>query len=119
LKILLDENFPLQLYRRLRAAGFDAEHVITLGKRGASDSAIRELLRTEAMLFLTQDGEFLDAPPLPPAVVIVSRLPQEWPIARRVEQWFSSITGFLERRPEGIVFELYANGVIAPWKIVK
>jgi len=26
-KILLDENFPLPLYHRLRAAGHDAEHI--------------------------------------------------------------------------------------------
>lgn len=34
MKILLDENFPLQLYHRLRAAGYDAEHIIVLELRG-------------------------------------------------------------------------------------
>jgi hypothetical protein len=27
-KILLDENFPLQLYRLLRESGRDSEHII-------------------------------------------------------------------------------------------
>jgi hypothetical protein len=34
LRILLDENFPLQLYRRLLDAGHDAEHIIALSQRG-------------------------------------------------------------------------------------
>ena len=33
--VLLDENVPLGLLRRLQAAGIEAEHVITLGWRGA------------------------------------------------------------------------------------
>lgn len=33
MKVLLDENFPLPLYHRLRAAGHDAEHIIVLGQR--------------------------------------------------------------------------------------
>jgi hypothetical protein len=40
-KVLLDENFPLPLYHRLRAAGHDADHIIVLGQRGIPDSAIR------------------------------------------------------------------------------
>jgi predicted nuclease of predicted toxin-antitoxin system len=43
-KVLLDENFPLGLLRRLRANGFAAEHIITLGWRGAPDARIRERL---------------------------------------------------------------------------
>jgi hypothetical protein len=34
LRLLLDENFPLALERRLRANWFTAEHLITLGQRG-------------------------------------------------------------------------------------
>jgi len=41
LKILLDENFPLALYRNLIADGEDVEHIITLGSCGASDLRIR------------------------------------------------------------------------------
>ena len=46
MKILLDENFPLPLYHRLRAAGHDAEHIIVLGQRGMPDSVIRQRLPT-------------------------------------------------------------------------
>ena len=53
MKILLDENFPVALYRRLRLAGYDVEHIIVLGQRGLPDSAIRERLRVEEMI-LTQ-----------------------------------------------------------------
>jgi hypothetical protein len=41
-KVLLDENFPLPLYRRLREKGYDAEHVIVLGQRGMPDAALRK-----------------------------------------------------------------------------
>ncbi len=50
MKILLDENFPIQLYRRLNEAGHDAEHIITLGLRGVSDDEIRRRLATETDL---------------------------------------------------------------------
>jgi hypothetical protein len=54
LKILLDENFPLALLRRLTADGEDVEHIITLGWRGASDRRIRDRLVEKHLLFLTQ-----------------------------------------------------------------
>ncbi|HWB70834.1 MAG TPA: DUF5615 family PIN-like protein [Egibacteraceae bacterium] len=41
MKLLLDENFPIQLYRRLRQAGEDVEHLILSGQRGLPDDAIR------------------------------------------------------------------------------
>ena len=37
MRILLDENFPIQLYRRLQESGHAAEHIIALGLRGISD----------------------------------------------------------------------------------
>jgi predicted nuclease of predicted toxin-antitoxin system len=62
-KILLDENFPLGLLRRLHADGFVAEHIITLGWRGASDTPIRERLQDSDVMFLTQDEDFLSGRP--------------------------------------------------------
>jgi predicted nuclease of predicted toxin-antitoxin system len=53
-KILLDENFPLALFRTLRADGQDVEHIITLGWRGAPDQRIRQRLTDHDLLFLTQ-----------------------------------------------------------------
>jgi hypothetical protein len=43
-KLFLDEHFPLALVRHLKADGYQAEHVITIGWRGASDDRIRERL---------------------------------------------------------------------------
>jgi predicted nuclease of predicted toxin-antitoxin system len=59
LKVLLDENFPLALLRSLLRDGQQAEHIITMGWRGASDQQIRERLVDRSVLFLTQDEDFL------------------------------------------------------------
>ena len=48
MRILLDENFPIQLYRRLKHEGYDAEHIIVLGLRGMPDADIRLRLAVEA-----------------------------------------------------------------------
>ena len=63
MKVLLDENFPLPLYHRLRASGHDAEHIIVLGQRGIPDSAIRQRLMAEELVFLTNDTESRIYPP--------------------------------------------------------
>ena len=47
MRILLDENFPLALVRKLRDEGRDAEHIIALGLRGSPDSRILERLNSE------------------------------------------------------------------------
>jgi len=47
-KFLLDENFPLALYRRLREAGKEVEHVIALGQRGLGDDILRKRLAASA-----------------------------------------------------------------------
>ena len=47
MKVLLDENFPLLLYHRLRDAGYDVDHIIELGRRGLPDRVIRESLAVE------------------------------------------------------------------------
>lgn len=60
MKILLDENFPLPLYHRLREKGCDADHVIALGQRGMPDSWLRQRLAAEELVFLTNDTEFED-----------------------------------------------------------
>ena len=59
MRILLDENFPLALVRRLRDEGHDAEHIILLGLRGSPDSRILKRLNSEEVLFLTHDLESL------------------------------------------------------------
>jgi predicted nuclease of predicted toxin-antitoxin system len=53
LKFLLDENFPLQLYRQLLKTGHEAEHIITLGQRGAPDAVLRDRLVAEELVLLS------------------------------------------------------------------
>ena len=118
MKILLDENFPLQLYRRLKEAGYDVEHIIALGLRGLPDEAIRLRLAVEAdLLFLTQDTEFAELPADTAGTVVISRVPQAVPIARRVELWEAALDDFLQHRPAGRLFEVLADGQIVGWDI--
>ncbi len=45
MRLLLDENLPLALERRLREKGYEAEHLITLGHRGVRDSELSSRLQ--------------------------------------------------------------------------
>ena len=117
MKILLDENFPLPLYHRLRAAGHDAEHIIVLGQRGIPDSAIRQRLMAEELVFLTNDTEFEDLPADYRAQGVISRVPQRLPTARRVEICFVALGAFLKAKPAGRLFDLYETGKIVGWEI--
>lgn len=117
MKILLDENFPLSLYHRLRAAGYDVEHIIALGQRGLPDSAIRQRIAEEELVFLTQDTEFEQMPTDYRATIIISRVRQSLPIQQRVQLWFDAIQGFLARRPVGKLFDLFETGEVIPWEV--
>jgi len=90
-RFLLDENFPLALYRRLRDAGKEVEHVIALGQRGVGDDVLRKRLAAETLVFLTHDEEFGDIPADFRSQVIISDLPQRLPIRERVEIWFAAL----------------------------
>ena len=57
MRFLLDENFPLGLLRVLQSDGWDADHIITLAWRGASDKRIRERLQDPQIVFFTQDDD--------------------------------------------------------------
>lgn len=118
MRILLDKNFPLALYRRLRADGADAEHIIASGRRGIPDSAIREQLEREELLFLTQDEEFMDLPPKCRATIVVSRVSQSRPILERVELWLHAIHEYLNERPEVKLFEILDSGELVPWRVI-
>ena len=117
MKILLDENFPLALFHRLRSAGRDVDHIIVLGQRGLPDSEIRRRLVSESLVFVTQDGEFADVPEDCRAIIIISRVRQGLPIGERVEIWFRAIEGFLAARPAGTLFDLLETGELVAWKV--
>lgn len=115
MKVLLDENFPLPLLEALRGRGVDAEHIITLGLRGTTDRTIRARLDAEAMLFLTQDMEFLMAPVPATGWVIVSRVRQSRTVDERVSVWIRAVQDFLATTPSSRVFELLDDGRLLPW----
>jgi hypothetical protein len=119
LKFLLDENFPLQLYRRLLDEGHSAEHVIVLGQRGASDLVLRERLVAEDLVFLTQDTEFETPLPGCRSRVIISRVPQRLSIGERVEIWLGALERFVRENPSETIFELLPSGEIAAWTFEK
>jgi len=118
--ILLDENFPLQLFHRLRAEGAQVEHIILLQERGISDSAIRKRLEVDSeLVFLTQDTEFLDLDFECRGAIIVSRVRQGLPIRERIDIWLRGIEAFRTERPPGTRFELIEPGRISAWEIYR
>jgi predicted nuclease of predicted toxin-antitoxin system len=114
LKILLDENFPMTLYRRLRLAGYDVEHIIALGQRGLPDASIIGRLREEELLFLTQDDDFENISSTYSGTIIISRIRQSSPIKKRTEIWLYAIEKFLIERPTGKLFDLLETGELVP-----
>jgi hypothetical protein len=114
-KVLLDENFPLGLLHRLRAQGIDADHVITLKWRGASDRELRKRVPQEEILFLTQDREFLTTNTEPFGIVLVSRVRQARPLADRIAIWDRAIRQLLARATSERLFELSDDGQLLPW----
>jgi predicted nuclease of predicted toxin-antitoxin system len=117
--ILLDENFPLQLYTRLRKGGAEVEHIL-LQERGIPDSTIRKRLAADSTLvLLTNDTEFLDLAFECRGAVIVSRVRQGLPIRERSEIWLRGLEAFLAERPPGSVFELIEPGRIVAWEIYR
>ncbi len=113
----MDENFPLPLYHRLRAAGLDAEHIIVLGQRGAKDSEIRKRLKGEGIVLLTQDTEFGDMIGDIRGQVIISRVRQNLPIRDRVEIWFKALQHFMMQPRNEKLFDLLETGEILPWEV--
>lgn len=117
MSILLDENFPLQLYTRLRKGGAQAEHIL-LQERGIPDSTIRQRLAVDSQLvFLTNDTEFLDLNFECRGAVVVSRVRQGLPIRERIEIWLHGLEPFLAERPPGSLFELIEPGRIVAWDV--
>jgi Domain of unknown function (DUF5615) len=114
-KVLLDENFPLALLRCLHKAGIEADHIITLNQRGIPDARIRERLRDEHLLFVTQDTDFLVSEPLCAAVVLVSSVRQSRPIADRVAVWLKAVLEILANPPQSRLLEVIDAGSVVPW----
>lgn len=116
MRVLLDENFPLGLLRALQADGVVADHVITLGWRGVSDTELRARVTHDDVVFVTQDTEFLTREDAPFAVVIVSRVRQARPLQDRVAICQRALRELLDAPRAERVFELTDDGHLLPWK---
>jgi Domain of unknown function (DUF5615) len=57
MRVLLDENFPLALLRRLRDKGHYAEHIILLGLRGSRIAAFSSVLTQVSCLRIDLGGD--------------------------------------------------------------
>ncbi len=116
--ILLDENFPLRLYRRLQIEGFLVEHIL-LGQRGIPDRQIMERLKQEELLFLTQDEDFVDLTQDCKASIIWSQVSQSLPIDKRVQIWIKAIKEFFSKKWHEKLFELHDDGKLYPTTVFK
>jgi predicted nuclease of predicted toxin-antitoxin system len=116
--ILLDENFPLRFYTRLKQEGFSAEHILLI-HRGIHDRDILIRLKQEELLFLTQDEDFVDAAPDCRASIIWSRVSQSMEIDRRVEIRLNAVRQFHSKTWNEKFFELYDDGKLHPVEVVK
>ena len=108
-------EFPLALVHRLRDDGFDAEHVITIGWRGASDDQIRGRLTDDEVLFLTQDEDFLFTRDLA-ATIMFSRVRQARPLIERLEIWRRAVRELVTNTAPERRFELLDDGSLVPWE---
>lgn len=115
MKILLDENFPLALYRSLKADGDAVEHIITLGLRGTTDQQIRERLFDREVLFLTHDEDFLFDRPTE-AIVVLSRVRQSRRLIERVEVWRRAVLDLVRNPRSERRFELMDDGYLLAWE---
>src|SRR5260370_40586443 len=87
-------DLSARLLCSLQNDGLSAQHIITLGWRGASDARIRERLQDDQVVFLTQDEDFLLGV-ASRAIVVLSRVRQSRPLKDRIEIWRQCIRELL------------------------
>ena len=114
MRFLLDENFPLGLVRALQADGLTADHIITLGWRGAPDGRIRERLQDSEITFFTQDDDFLFGEAVP-AIVVLSRVRQSRPLKERIDVWRRAAGELARTSRSERLFELIDDGALLQW----
>ena len=72
LKLLLDENIGLRVYRELRSQGYHVQSVL-VERRGASDKEVIEIAISSSKIIVTMDKDFgyLAQAYRPPGIVIL------------------------------------------------
>ena len=115
MRILLDENFPLALLCSLQEEGYEVDHIIVLGLRGAPDREIVDRLNSEDLLLLTHDHEFLDLS-LSRSCVIVSRVTQSQAITVPVEIWLKAIREYFACDWRQTLFEVFDDARLRHWR---
>ena len=83
------------------------------------DREIFGRLNREELLFLTQDGDFVDTAAKCKASIIWSRVSQSMPINERVEIWLNAIKQFLSKQWNEKFFELHDDGTLLPVQVGK
>lgn len=112
MRVLLDENIPLRLHRKLQEANIAVEH-IALDRRGMTDAEIIQRLTDDKdLVLITQDRDFEKVRILRGGRVIISRLSQSMPIDERVGIWADALAIFMASPAEGTLFELDASAEV-------
>jgi len=83
---------------------------------GPADDECARRLVVQALVFLTQDTEFAELPSSTAATVMISRVPQAIPIARRVELWLQALDDVLQFPTHEKLFEALSDGRVEAWK---
>jgi predicted nuclease of predicted toxin-antitoxin system len=90
---LIDENMSVTLVDALRAAGHAAEHVYDAGLQGQLDTAIFAYAQRQQQTIITNDLDFSNIREYPPphAGIVVARLPNEMPLADRINEMMGAL----------------------------
>lgn len=101
-RILVDENLPRMLARRLTEAGYGTVHVHDVGLQGRPDEEVFTYARQEDLTILTGDVGFANVLQYPPphAGIIVARLPTVITIERRLRLIVSGLGALTDQSLE-------------------
>lgn len=97
MKFFLDENLPLSIADLIRKLGFEVEHAIAVGLKGASDKQIAEFARKRKAILVTKDVEFSSSIIYPKGThygLLILRLPHQWiteKIAETLKEFLTKI----------------------------
>jgi predicted nuclease of predicted toxin-antitoxin system len=59
MRFLIDAQLPPALARRIRELGHEAEHVVDLGLRAASDTVVWQCAVSRSATLISKDGDFV------------------------------------------------------------